>query len=552
MTVALLSNVTVTSLAMRLCKTSHEEIYSPNGYNTWLQEMSDPGSRLYANEPRAVFILLHGRALLGESDAGREDVSGVLSTMADAIEHAAGAHNGTVFVPSTLDFPQKKIRPLVSHSVEAYASALWRETMESRGMPLLDLSEIVSDIGRERFYNNRVWYMGYIPFSKQGEEALALEMGRIWRAISGTRKKCLALDLDGTLWGGAIGELGVEGVHLDSSGSGSRFRDFQRRILDLKELGVLLAVISKNNPEDAMAGIREHPSMILREKDFAAIRTNWAPKSDNLLSIARELNIGADSFVFIDDNPVERETMQIALPEVTVPDFPADTAQLEGFIADVAREYFLQLRATEEDMTRTEQYRSETERRGQMSSFANVQDYLASLDMVLSVEGLTDHNLPRAAQLTQKTNQFNLTTRRYSEAEMGTLRDDPDSRVYVGQLRDRFGDYGNIALCVAGILGDRASIDVFLMSCRVMGRGVERAFMRFVEGDLQSSGINEIDSLYLPTPKNEVVRDFWRSMGYEETGTLGDGVKYSFRPTDVRDGLDIVKIEKKETICRSC
>jgi FkbH-like protein len=394
--------------------------------------------------------------------------------------------------------------------------------------------------------------MGSLPFSKSGEEVLAAEMGRIWRAIRGVRKKCLAIDLDGVLWGGAIGELGVEGVHLDSTGSGSRFRDFQRRVLDLKESGVLLAVISKNNMEDAIAGIREHPSMLLRERDFAAIRANWAPKPDNLVSIASELNIGVDSFVFIDDNPVEREAMQIALPEVAVPDFPDDSAQLEGFMIQVAREYFLQLRHTDEDRTKTEQYRAETDRREHRSSFANVEDYLVSLDMHLSVDRLSRINIPRAAQLTQKTNQFNLTGRRYSETQMKAALDDPLLRVYIASLRDRFGEYGNIALCVARISGAVASIELFLMSCRVMGRDVESAFLSSVEMDLRGAGAAEAESVYLPTAKNEVVRDFWDKMGYERVDESDDGgVSYRYDLSDQKARGGAMSVHVKTEICRT-
>jgi FkbH-like protein len=555
-TIALLSNVTVTSLAMRLNKASREEVYCPSGFNTWLQEISEGASKLYGNKPAAVFILLHGRELLGEAGCENpETAKEILSPLAETLADTASAHPETVFVASTLDIPARKIRPLISRRAEQRASAFWRASLEDRGIPILDLSEMACDMGREHFYNNRVWYMGSIPFSKSGEDALVTEITRIWRAIRGSRKKCLALDLDGTLWGGAIGEMGVEGVHLDTTGSGARFRDFQRRILDIKESGALLAIISKNNSSDALSGVRNHPAMLLKEEDFAAIRTNWAPKPENLISIAEELNIGTDSFVFIDDNPIERETMQITLPEVTVPNFPADSAQLERFMIDVAREYFLQFRSTDEDMKKTEQYRAEAGRRERRSAYSSVEEYLASLEMTLSVEGLTGQNIPRAAQLTQKTNQFNLTARRLTEAEMHTIADDASSRAYIGQLSDRFGDYGKIALCLARISGKTAGIEIFLMSCRVMGRGVESAFLQFVERDLSEAGVTSITSEYVPTLKNSVVRDFWNSMGYEETGGSDGTVRYIRRIEEgtanrERDAQNI-KISKKEAPCRS-
>jgi FkbH-like protein len=539
---------------MRLSILTREEVYCPAGYNTWLQELSDPDSKLYKSEPSVVFILLHGRELLGDAGfVSREAAEAVLAPLAEAI---GAASRGREFIVSTLDIPIRKIGSLASRSIEPQASAFWRSAMEELGIPLLDVSEIASDIGRRHFYNNRVWYMGSIPYSKTGEDALATEMNRVWRAVRGERKKCLALDLDGTLWGGAIGELGIDGVHLDSTGSGSRFRDFQRRILEMKESGVLLAIISKNNMEDALSGIRDHPAMLLREADFAAIRSNWEPKPDNLMSIADELNIGADSFVFIDDNPVERETMQITLPEVAVPDFPADTAQLEDFIVAVAREHFLQLKETEEDRRRADGYRAESDRREYRSAFGSVSEYLASLGMVLSVEELDPRSISRAAQLSQKTNQFNLTTRRYTEAEMTAVVGDPSRRAYVGALRDRFGDYGKIALCVARIFDDSgkpgktAAIEVFLMSCRVMGRGVEGAFLGSLERELMDSGVREITAEYVPTPKNAVVRDFWESMGYEAAGEADGAVFYRLVPSVGREN-GAVSIVRKGEQCRS-
>jgi FkbH-like protein len=528
MTIALLSNVNVTSLAMKLNKTAREEVYCPSGYNTWIQEISDPSSRLYANEPSAVFIFLHGRELLsGGACDDPKAAEEILSPMSRVIAAAAAEHKGIVFVASTLDVPIRKIRPLISRGAETHACAFWKHSLEDLGVPILDLAEMVSAIGRKSFYNDRIWYMGSMPLSKTGEELLASEMGRIYRAIRGPRKKCLVLDLDNTLWGGAVGELGVEGIHLDMTGSGSRFRDFQQRILNLKENGVLLAVISKNYPDDAMNCIKDHAAMVLREKDFAAIRTNWEPKPDNLLSIANELNIGTDSFVFIDDNPIERETMRLSLPEVAVPNFPEDSSQLESFMIDVAREYFLQIRTTEEDTDKTEQYKAESGRREHKSAFADVREYLSSLNMVLSVERLARHNIPRAAQLTQKTNQFNLTARRYSEAEMASASGDAGLRVYIGGLSDRFGDYGKIALCIARVSGESASIENFLMSCRVMDRGVERAFLRFVERDLNSAGVTKVNSEYVPTSKNGIVRDFWENMGYKAAAkTESGGTRY--------------------------
>jgi len=548
MKAALLSNVNSDSLAARLALEEGCGIYTPAGYNVWLQELTDPASAFYAAKPEAAFIILDGRELLGAArDAS--DAEAILSPMLETIAAAARASADPVFAAASLDIPQSRVQPLASERIETHSAAFWRRTLEAYEIPIIELAEIAADMGRERFYNKRVWYMGGIPFSRAGEAALIREIRRVMNAIRGRRKKCLALDLDNTLWGGVIGETGAEGVELSETGSGARYRDMQRRILDLKRQGVLLAVVSKNNLEDALEGISSHPAMLLRENDFAAIRANWEPKPTNLESIANELNIGLDSFVFIDDNPLERETMKITLPQVTVPDFPADTALLERFITDVAREHFLLLRTTSEDLGKTEQYRAESKRQSARGAYASVRDYLRSLEMTLRVERLNAQNLPRAAQLTQKTNQFNLTTRRYSEADMRAILADETRRVYIGGLSDKFGDYGKIILAIARISGERAEIEAFLMSCRVMGRGVEEAFLRFVEDDLAALGARELEASYIPTAKNGVTARFWPAQGYRPlaseddfSATSASAARYENKLSFPRDNDNIINI----------
>ena len=524
MTIALLSNVNITSAAMRVNAVTKEEVYCPQGFNTWMQELSGPGSKLYSPGTAAAFIILHGASLLGDTEVANDEAYRLaLASIAATIATAASAHKDMTFVVSTLDIPADAIRPLYSPSPQAHAAAFWRRSIEDIPLPMLDLAEMASEMGRKNFYNTRVWYMGGIPFSKPGEEAIADEIGNILRALRGERKKCLAVDLDNTLWGGVVGELGIDGVHLDKTGSGARFYDFQKKILELKRSGVLLVALSKNNMVDAINCIDNHPDMALRSRDFAAVMANWNPKPQNLRAAAQALNVGTDSFVFIDDNPVEREMMKMEMPEVAVPDFPDDSSQLESFITGVARGYFLQLRETDEDERRTELYAAETSRRNDALAFKNPGDYLRSLRMVLSVEKLGENNILRAAQLTQKTNQFNLTTKRYSETEMRSVANSAGCRAYIGALRDRYGDYGKVILAIARIAGTRASIDTFLMSCRAMERGVETAFIRAVEDDLQANGVNAIHAKYIPTEKNAPASDFWARAGYKETRKAPDG-----------------------------
>ena len=544
MPIALLSNVTVTSLAMRVNALTKEEVYCPHGYDTWLQEISDPDSRLYSSGADAVFTVLHGRSLLGDMAADEHAALDAFAEIAATLRGASERHTGMTFVISTLDIPDTAIRPLCSVSIRARAAAYWRQAIEDIPLPVLDLSEMAADMGRRDFYNQRVWYMGAMPLSKTGEEAIASEIATIWKAIRTARKKCLALDLDNTLWGGVIGELGLDGIHLDKTGSGSRFYDFQKKILELKHSGVLLAVISKNNMIDALNGIDGHPDMVLRSGDFAAVMANWKPKSQNLASLAQSLNIGTDSFVFIDDNPVEREMMRMELPEVAVPEFPEDSSKLEAFMLDVAHRYFLQIKATGEDAKKTEQYAAEAVRKEARTAFNSRDDYLRSLGMNLTVESIGEKNALRASQLTRKTNQFNLTSRRYTEGEMREIASSDEYRAYIGELVDRYGDYGKVILAITRVSGDSADIDTFLMSCRAMEREVETAFIRAVEDELLKTGVRHITARYAPTEKNYPAASFLKRAGYGKTSVSEDGTV--FYAADIPTGAerpDMVKVK---------
>jgi FkbH-like protein len=496
-------------------------------------------------------VILHGPAIFPE---GAARFAEILSEPLNILAQARTEHKDKILVVSTLDLPSSSASPLTGVNFSARATAHWRNELEKMDFPILDLSELVAETGRERFYSPKMWYFGSLPFSGQGEILLAREILRIEKAVRGKRKKCLVLDLDGTLWGGVIGEDGVEGIALASSGMGSQYRDLQRVAKELSERGILLAIASKNNLEDALRPFREHPNMLLKEENFVKIKADWNPKPANIAAIAKELNIGLDSLVFIDDNPVEREAVKTVLPQVAVPDFPdGDTSQLPAFMKNVARRYFTTLRVEKEDLQKTEMYRAEAEREAARNSHLSLDDYLASLEMKLTLYRLRPGDrhageIARAAQLTQKTNQFNLTSRRYTEADLAAMTNDDRVRVWMAELHDRFGDYGRICLAIAR-LDTRApdepaaTIDTFLMSCRVMGRGVEDAVLGCVERALVDEGVTTIRGEYRETSQNEPVRGFWDKMGYEpETNLPGEGMWVLRAPLN----------ERRTKICLNC
>ncbi len=510
---ALLSNVTIDTLAAAACKATGEEVYTAPGYNTWAQELLS--ASFGGGSPECVFLILEGTQLLGDTfpaewPAAKETLDGALSV----ISGFAFRHKDIPLFVSALDIPRLKIQPYMAARIEHKAECYWLDALQEFGIPALDIKELAASIGRDKFYSPRMWYMGSIPYSRTGEAAIAQEIACAVNALKGRRAKCLVLDLDNTLWGGVIGEDGVGGIELGTTKLGALYRDFQKRLRDLKDEGALLAVVSKNNMEDALEGLR-HSDMALHEDDFVAIKANWRSKSDNIEELAAELNIGLESLVFIDDNPIEREAVKAALPQVIAPDFPKEVAGLERFAIEIAKTHFATLRLTKEDSLKTEQYQTERKRAALKKDAPSMEEYLKSLGMKLTAREITEDDIARAAQLTQKTNQFNLTARRYTESDIRKMMDGGAHKIWIGELEDKFGSYGKVLLAIARLeAGERAAIDAFLMSCRVMGRNAERDFLSYIEASLKEAGVKEITAEYIATPKNKVVKDFWQERGY--------------------------------------
>ncbi|MDD2299264.1 MAG: HAD-IIIC family phosphatase [Fermentimonas sp.] len=332
-------------------------------------------------------------------------------------------------------------------------------------------------------------------------------------AILAKRKKCIILDLDNTLWGGVIGEDGLDGIDLGGGYPGNVYYDAQKLLLSAYENGVILAICSKNNEADAMDAIERHPNMVLRDRHFAIKRINWENKAENVQSIAASLNIGLDSLVFIDDNPSERALVKSFVPEVTVPDFPEKPYLIPVFINSVLENEFTLYQLTEEDKKKTDQYRQNAVRDEFKSSYTDYNQYLIELKMILEVSKANKLDIPRVAQLTQKTNQFNLTSKRYSESDIKNFIDE-GNLVLIAKVKDRFGEYGLTGVCIVKINGNEAEIDTLLMSCRVIGREVENEYICQVLAYLKRLGIRSAYSQYIKTKKNAMVKDFYLKSGF--------------------------------------
>jgi FkbH-like protein len=354
---------------------------------------------------------------------------------------------------------------------------------------------------------------------------LAKEWARFLHPLTGKVAKAVAIDLDNTLWGGVIGEDGMAGIRLGGEYPGAAYRSLQRALLDLYRRGILLAVCSKNNPEDAMEALERHPEMLLRPQHFAALRINWQDKAQNLREIAAELNIGIDAIAFLDDNPVERQHVRAGLPEVTVIELPEDPMQY----ARVLREspVFERLTLSEEDRERGQYYVAQRERTQLEQSVGSKEDFYRSLQQEAEVAAVSPATLARVAQLTQKTNQFNVTTRRYTEQEISDKAASPDWGVYSIRVRDRFADNGLVGVAILHFDGDGCEIDTLLLSCRVIGRTVETAFLAWLIERAEARGAKRIAGWFLPTKKNAPAKDFYASHGFDRASEDSRGVLWA-------------------------
>jgi FkbH-like protein len=401
----------------------------------------------------------------------------------------------------------------IADAVNDYNATLYALASQHGNIKVVDFARFLKRYASEELIEWKYYFISQMALSPRLADTFQEWFSGQIQAIELKRKKCLALDLDNTLWGGVLGEDGINGVALGGDYPGKAFLFFQRQILELSRQGVILAVSSKNNIEDVRQMWNEHPDAALKEEHFAALRIDWNNKADNLREMAQELNIGLDSFVFLDDNPSERELVKKYLPEVTVPDFPEQPYLLPAFFKKVAEQYFAVYALTDEDKTKTEQYRANTLRANVQRSFTNMEEYIRSLEIVLKITKVTDLTLPRAAQMTQKTNQFNLTTRRYTDADLKNMLC-AGHCIFTLSVSDKFGDSGLTGICIVKIEKDKAEIDSLLFSCRILGKDIETTFVKQLLKTLQSEGITEVSANYIPTAKNSQVAGFYENVGF--------------------------------------
>jgi FkbH-like protein len=518
-------------------------------YDNYVSEIMDPESGLYSFRPQVVLVIpgvqrcRYAGAITDSREEAQAAASGVAMQLLDLCRrvhdnNGAEVILGNFMLPTRRDPGEFRTRTLTSD----WSFRKWVNLELGLNAPpfvrICDLEFLATRLGGLASEDRRGWFESKQPCSPALLVELCREAAHLIRGLRNPPRKVLALDLDNTLWGGVVADDGLEGIEIgDTSPRGEAFKAFQNCILSLKQRGVLLAVVSKNDHARALEPFEKHPEMVLRAGDFVSFKANWEPKSDNLLQMAAELELGIDSFVFVDDNPAEIEIVRQFAPGVTTILLGSDPADYAAQLQDCG--LFEPRGITTEDLQRSGQYAAERERQTLAASTTDMDAYLASLEMVATINDFTPVDVPRLAQLINKSNQFNLTTRRRTEAEVASLIGCPDHVCLSVRLRDRFGDHGLISIIIGNKNGPALEIDTWLMSCRVLKRQVEETVLNELARLARGKGCSHIEGVYLATPKNEMVRDFYPRMEFEArlvTPDRGDFVLdlASFHPRDTR------------------
>lgn len=417
----------------------------------------------------------------------------------------------------------------LTRAVDDYNAALYQAEAEHCNVKVIDIREFTRRYPEAELFDWKFYFISQMGMNPKLNKDFKAWWEKKMNSISLKRKKCLVLDLDNTLWGGVLGEEGIEGIKIGGDYPGKAFLYWQEALLELSKSGVILTVCSKNNEQDVLDAWEKNPFIVLKKEHFAAYRINWTDKATNIKELAAELNIGLDSFVFVDDNPTERELIRQMLPMVEVPEFPAQPYELMPFFKQLVEDYFKVYSVTDEDKKKTEQYKQNAARAQAQNAFADFDSFLESLDIQITIEAANEFNIQRIAQMTQKTNQFNLTTHRYTDADVRGFVD-AGWKVWCISVADKFGDNGITGAIMVTPSGE---IDTFLLSCRILGKGIEIAFVKKVMSMLASSGVCVLSAKYLPTAKNAQVKDFWEKCGFTCLAENEDGSKdYSLAQND--------------------
>ena len=501
-----------------------EETYFA-GFNQYAFELIEEKSMLHSKKITTVILFIDGeeflKDIIGEQMPTAqllEKANGRMVELLEMIKQYITKKGNVCFFINNIVLPVHSITPNLKNreidlfDIEIAMNKKLEEFVKRiHDLLILDWRMIVKNMGYNNLHDDKFWYLGRIKLNNKAFSAIAENYQNLLNAYQGKTKKVLVLDLDNTLWGGIIGEDGPNGIQLSEDGQGKIYREFQAVIKTLKQIGVLLCINSKNNESDVEPVLSRHPMMILKSDDFVVKKINWNDKVKNMEEIARELNLGLDSFVFIDDNAVERENVEKNLPSVTIPEFPKDVSTLKRwFFESVVYKYFGKIYLGDEDLNKTDQYKIKL-KRDSLSTGLSMNKFIKGLEIKLKVYINPTEYIQRIAQLTQKTNQFNFTSKRYSEAQIKKFIEDDSMQVFGLDYEDKFGREGLIGVAILKINRSKgeAKLDTFLLSCRTIGKNVEYAFMVKILEKAQEYNLLKIKIEFEGTGKNEVARTFY-------------------------------------------
>lgn len=502
-------------------------------YNQYSQEILNQDSNLYKFSPEITFLLIDARNIFGDlfrfpysiSQSERNDFVEkkvrVIKNLAEKFEEKANSK----LVITKLNIPsyspygifESKTEFGFHEMIEDFNQRIIKEFLSSENIFVYDFDRFIAKNGEENVFDYSQFFFGDLKISMEYLPDFGQDLMRYVIAYLGISKKCIVLDLDNTLWGGIVGEDGFNGIKLGPEPPGNSFMEFQRVLLSLHQRGIILAINSKNNFEDAMQVIKEHPYMILKEENFASMRINWKDKVSNMKELVKEINIGLDSLVFIDDDPVNRELIKTSFPEILVVDLSNDPSTYTSVIENMID--FSVLNITDEDRDRGKMYSKQKIINKLEESATDLKSFLSQLELKIFIKNVDEFTLPRVSQLTLKTNQFNLTTKRYQESDIKNMVQDPNFIVGCAQVEDKFGDNGITGVFIIKKENKKEWIlDTFLMSCRIMGRDIEIGIITYIINKAKESGVEKIKASFLPTQKNKPVEDFLPNCEFKKDG----------------------------------
>lgn len=537
--IAILNSFTINGLEETLrVKCEDEQIQCISyvgGYNQYIQEIIDENSSLYLFKPDLTFLILDVRTIFGENyffpydisvEKRKEFIKNKSNELINLVKSFIKKSNSklvvtNLLIPSYSSFGilETKNEYGFHEMIRGFNSILSFNLLNESGVYIYDFDQFVKKHGEKNVFDYRKYFFGDIKISLNHIPIFANELMGYIKPMIGKNRKCIVLDLDNTLWGGIIGEDGFDAISLGPTYPGNSFVEFQRLLLSLWKRGIILAINSRNNPDDVFQVLREHPYMILKEEYFASIRINWNDKATNLKEISKELNIGLNSIVYFDDDPVNRELIRSVLPEVLTVELPNDPSLYAQTLTELNDFNVLQI--TEEDFKRGQMYAQQKSRIEFENNVSNLDDFLKHLEIKVNIKNANDFTIPRISQLTLKTNQFNLTTKRYQEEDIRKFVNSSNKIVGCAQVEDKFGDNGITSVFIINKDSPSEwSIDTFLLSCRVMGRKVEDAILSKILQKAKDEGIQKISGTYIPTNKNIPCEKFLADNGFKKENDI--------------------------------